>query len=198
MNLEELAALENEWLAKQPEGGFDDERDALYKRIGMYEAWQDIFHRYVALAREGDLEALKHALFLHWYGCSEPHWLNGIRGFDQELVRETLAMVDDLARNGKLDTEFEWMLPYYYFIADFYLDYFDGFDRLKKVSRKNPHRYKKGCLKSFFDNRGQLGEYWQSIQDNLIGNRKIDPEKHRRDKALHKSIEEELATEDAH
>ncbi len=175
MNLEELTALENEWLEKQPATGYIEERDALYKQIGMYEAWQDIFRQYVTLAREGEREALKRALFLYWYGCSEPHWLNGILGLDDELAKEVLGMVNDLAKKDELDTELKWMLPWYYCIAEWYLDRFDGFDELKKASKGNPFLYKKLCLESSFDNRGQLGEYWKSIQNNLTG--KIDKDK---------------------
>ena len=72
MTLEELTALEKEWLAKQPHRGFDGERHALYERIGMYDAWRKIFREYVALAREGSKEALKRALFLYWYSHRSP------------------------------------------------------------------------------------------------------------------------------
>ncbi|UCD53105.1 MAG: hypothetical protein JSW27_10770 [Phycisphaerales bacterium] len=63
MTLEELTALEDEWLAKHPSQGFMEEKDALCKQNGIYDAWRGIFAEYVALARSGDLEALKRALF---------------------------------------------------------------------------------------------------------------------------------------
>ena len=114
MTLDEITALEYEWLAKQPEGGSFEQRHALYQRIGMYGAWQSIFEEYVVLSRQGNLEALKRALFLYWYSWAEPNELSGILGLDENLVKETLRMVDDLTRKGGLDEELKWMLPHYY------------------------------------------------------------------------------------
>jgi len=169
MTLEELTALENEWLAKQPWHGYAEQRDELYKRIGMYEAWQGIFREYVTLAREGNLEALKRAMFLCWYNVSEPGWLTGLMILDSELIGEVYGLVDDLACNGRLDAEFTWMLPYYYLIADFYLR--PEFGAVVKASRQNRDLWRQACLESSFDGRGQLGEYWASIQANLKNRR---------------------------
>jgi len=177
MNLEELTALENEWLQRQPDTGWAEDRDALYKRIGMYEAWQEIFCQYVAVARKGEIEALKRALYLAWADCSQAFFLTGIMGIDDKPIKEVLSMVNELAKRGELDNELKWMLPWYYHINDGYLERFDGFDELKKVSKGNPFLYQRLCLESSFDNRGQLGEYWKGIQNNPTG--KIDKDKAR-------------------
>ena len=154
MTLEEITALENEWLAKHPYGRVKD-LHAACEQMGIYDAWRNIFEQYVILARQGDLEALKRALFLYWYSCSEPNELSGIPSLGDDLPFEVLGMINDLAQKGELDTELKWMLPYYYSITDWYIDRFEGFDKLKKIS-KEPD--------SSFDNRGQLGKYWKSIQ----------------------------------
>jgi len=156
MTLEEITALEYEWMAKHPYGRMKD-LHAACEQMGIYDAWRNIFEQYVILARQGDLEALKRALFLYWYSCSEPNELTGILMLDEGLIIEVLTMVNELAQKGELDTELEWMLPYYYSITDWYIDRFKGFDELKKIS-KEPE------LDTSFDNRGQLGNYWKSIQ----------------------------------
>jgi ubiquinone/menaquinone biosynthesis C-methylase UbiE len=154
MTLKELTALESEQLS------------TLYEQVGVVEAWQRIFREYVALAREGNLEAMKRALFLCWQNVASPGWLpNTAVLFDAELIREVYGLVNDLARNGELDSEFTWMLPYYYMIADWYLP--PEFDAIVKASQQNRYLWRQGCLESSFDGRGQLGKYWASIQANL-------------------------------
>jgi hypothetical protein len=195
VTLEELTDLENAWIGKLPKGSPEDERDD-GQETGVYAAWGKIFELYVIEARKGEMEALKRALFLYWYSCSEPNELSGIPVLDKTLVKETLQIVNDTARRGELDTEFEWMLPYYYDTTDWYIDQFRGLRRLKKVSKANRAIYMPNwdqpacyeslsepkeasarkvdldpweelCLRSSFSDRGQMGHYWKSIQDNI-------------------------------
>lgn len=163
MTLEELTALENEWLAKHPSRGFMEQRDAFLQRNGVYDAWRRIFAEYVALARLGDLEALKRALFLAWYEQAEPSPLSGLYLLDGTLKEEVFQMLEDLAARDGFDDELEWMLPYYYMIADWYL--MSGFDRVASASTRHVRLWQKRCLGRSFDNRGQLGVYWASIQE---------------------------------
>lgn len=167
MTLDQATALEYEWLAKQPCGGSMEQRHALNQRMGMYEAWQSIFQEYVVLSRQGNLEALKRALFLYWYSWAEPNQLSGILCLDENLVEETLQMIDDLARNGELDKELKWMLPHYYEDTSLYLDHLwrDQFPYLHKASEETPDVSEERCLDASYDARGQLGEYWKRIQD---------------------------------
>ncbi|UCC98183.1 MAG: hypothetical protein JSW66_20345 [Phycisphaerales bacterium] len=196
MTLEELTALENEWLRKHPKGSLED-MHALCQETGVYEAWRRIFELYVIEARKGDLEALKRALFLYWYACSEPSEFSGIPALDDGLTAEVLGMVNETAKKGRLDIELKWMLPYYYYITDWYIERLEGFCELKEVSKANREAYmpdwsqpacyeslrglqealarkldldpwEELCLKSSFSNRGQMGYYWKSVQDNLI------------------------------
>lgn len=167
MTLDEVTALEYEWLAKQPRGGSMEQHHVLNEQRRVYEASQNIFKEYVVLSRQGDLEALKRALFLYWYSWAEPNQLSGILGLDENLVEETLQMVDDLARSGELDKELKWMLPHYYEDTSLYLDHSwrDKFPYLHKASEETPDVSEERCLDLSYDNRGQLGEYWKSIQD---------------------------------
>jgi hypothetical protein len=169
MTLDEITALEYEWLKKHPARGFMEERHALFLKIGVYEAGRKIFREYVALARTGDREALRRAIFLYWYSLAEPHELSGIPELDKDLAQEVLGMVDDMLRRGETDTELTWMLPFYYSIADFYLDYYwpDQFEDVRRASKENGDLWKSLCLESTFENRGQLGKYWKGIQKNV-------------------------------
>jgi hypothetical protein len=169
MTLDEITALEYEWLQRQPDRGLMEERDALFQKIGVYEAWRRIFREYVILAGTGDKEALKRSLFLYWYSWAEPHELSGIPPLDKGFAREVLGMIDDMLHKGECDAELTWMLPFYYSVADFYLDDFgpDQFKDLRRASKENRDLYRTLCLKSNFENRGQLGKYWRSIQESI-------------------------------
>ena len=114
------------------------------------------------MAKEGNIEALKRALFILWYEWSEPNWLSGISGLDEGLVEEVLHMVNAMAKEDRLDNELRWMLPWYYKITEYYLCRADGLDDLRRFSEGDPYAYWEGCPKSSFYHRGQLGLYWGS------------------------------------
>lgn len=160
MTLDELTALENEWLSRHPVRGFMEDKDAQCERDGIYEAWRKIFAEYVALARSGNLEALKRALFLAWYEQAEPSPLSGLYLLDAEAKKEVLQMLEDLARQDQLDEELKLVLPYYYAVADWYLP--AGFNALLKASKTDVDL--RSLLSCTFENRGQLGEYWKCIR----------------------------------
>ena len=162
MNVEQIATVEEEWLNKQR--SLVGDREVLYERDGIYAAWRRVFGQYMALAREGDLEALKRAVFFVWAECSMGHLMTGIRDLDRETVRETLAIADELARDARLDAELQWMLSYYYLVEPSYIEQFEGFEALRRVSQEGPFLYRQACLDSSFDNRGHMGEYWKGKQ----------------------------------
>jgi hypothetical protein len=165
MNVKQIAAVEEEWLNKQR--GLVGDRETAYERDGVYAAWREVFGQYVALARKDDLEALKRALFFVWTQCSISHLVTGIKELDKEAVRETLDIADKLVRDGCLDAELEWMLPYYYLVEPSYLDRFEGLDALKQTSRVHLFEYRHCCLEASFEHRGQMGEYWKAQQAHL-------------------------------
>jgi len=51
-------------------------------------------------------------------------------------------MAEALAREGRLDTELTWMLPYYYSIADYYL--LCECPALRKASTENTQLWQEG------------------------------------------------------
>jgi hypothetical protein len=197
MTLEELTDLEEKWRPKYPMPAMEHERpDSQQKEV--YDAWRRIFELYVIEARKGEKEALKRALFLYWYSCDEPSELSGIPMLDEGLIIEMLGMVNDIVKNAELDIEFEWMIPYYYFMTDWYIECLEGFSELKEASKAKRATYMPNwdqpacfenlrelqealarkvsldpweelCLRSSFSNRGQMGYYWKSIQDNISG-----------------------------
>jgi len=165
MTVEQLAALEEKWLKKQR--SLVGDRETLYEQAGVFVAWQDIFSQYVALALEGDLEALKRAMFLIWAERSIARLITGLKDLDESRIQEVLTTANKLAQDGRLDTELEWMLPYYYLVERSYLDRFEGLDALKQASRQNPFLYRQRCLETSFDRRGQMGDYWKAEQAHL-------------------------------
>jgi hypothetical protein len=165
MNVDELAIVEEQWLRKQR--SFVRDRETLYEQTGVYVAWRDIFQQYVALARAGDLEALKRALYLVWAERSIARLITGLKDLDQGMMQETLEMADKLAQDGRLDAELEWMLPYYYVVERSYLDRFKNFDTLKRVSQEHPFLYRHRCPDVSFEHRGQMGDYWKAEQTHL-------------------------------
>jgi hypothetical protein len=165
MNVEQLAAVEEKWLTKQR--SLVGDREILYERDGVYAAWRDVLEQYVGLARKDDLEALKRALFFIWAECSMSPLITGLKDLGGEIIRETLGLADKLARDGVLDAELEWMLPYYYLVEPSYLDRFEGLDALKAASRLNPFLYRRRSLEASFNHRGQMGEYWKAEQAHL-------------------------------
>jgi hypothetical protein len=148
MTLDEITALEYEWLGKMPDRGFFEQRDARFQMTGVYDAWRRIFREYVGLARTGDKEALKRAAFLYWYSLSEPKELNGIPALDKELVREVLGLVDSMLQSSECDAELKWMLPYYYAVADFYLTGFGPgqSENFLRASQENKDLWMTACL----------------------------------------------------
>jgi hypothetical protein len=169
MNLDEITRLEEEWLAKMSSSsGSINERDEANETTGVYAAWREIFEQYVLLAKNGDVEALKRAFFLAWYEQAEPDWSSGIKGLDYRLIEEVFQMLDALIETGEVDLELSWMLPWYYHIAPWYLDPYDDLHTLKQASKGGWDLYREFCGDSSFEGRGQLGEYWASIQKKFV------------------------------
>jgi hypothetical protein len=167
MDLREIARLEDEWLSKMSSERFRG-GDAVFEEMGVYAAWRMIFEQYVLLATDGDVEALKRALFLTWYGLAEPSWLCGIKDLDDKLITQVFQMVNALVETDELDAELRWMLPWYYHIAPYYLDLSDDLNALKQVSRGRWDSYQELYMESSFEGRGQLGQYWRSIQKRFV------------------------------
>jgi hypothetical protein len=66
--------------------------------------------------------------------------------------------------NGNIDQELTWMLPYYYQIADWYIPKKAQAGAIVAASIDGFNLFETHLKKSDFIGRGQLGEYWRSIQ----------------------------------
>lgn len=165
MHIERLTETEEELLARMPQGGFFEMRHRYLVENGIYDEWRELFEKYVGLALDGDLEALKRALFLAWFEACEPAPLSGLFDLNEQVVVTLLEYLDSKVKRDETDSELKWMLPYYYCIADWYTPKSASVDALVKFSRQ-------GDEKSFMEHlnqkqmveRGLLGSYWCSIR----------------------------------
>ncbi len=159
--IEQLTALEQQWLRKQ----HSIRKDGLtaYEEVGVYAAWRDIFHQYARLARH-DMEALKRAIYLCWTQHSQDPRLSGVKDLDERAICRVLEAADALAKADGLDAELRWMLSYYHLVEPSYLDRYEGLDDLKRVSGHDILLYRTECLKGSFENRGHMGRYWKAKQ----------------------------------
>ena len=167
MDLVELTAEEDRLLAIVSRiTGTMEEMFQQLDDLGVFDAYRKVHLAYVDLAeRDGNVEALKRAIFLQWFRLSEPSSFTGLWEFDTNAEQKALRLLDHLVITHQLDQELQWMLPWYYFITDFYLDRFDGFEEIKCFSKENQQElWADGApTRESLKNRGQMGKYWLSI-----------------------------------
>ena len=164
MNIEKLTGVENDLLAKMPKAGNFSDRHLFLSRHGIYDQWEQVFNQYVSLALDGNVEALKRAIFFVWYQVAEPPQLSGIFNLDTVSVVKVIEYLNGLIEGGIKDSELDWMLPYYYQIADYYIPSGARADAIMLVSKKNNDQFMLRLDKTEFFNRGQLGLYWCSLR----------------------------------
>ncbi|HEY6559310.1 MAG TPA: hypothetical protein VI072_18625 [Polyangiaceae bacterium] len=149
-----------------------EEKASHLAKLGVYDQYQGIFHRYVALLGDpsAGTEALKRALFLGWYNLSEPACFTGLHLVDDGRQWICVCEVADATiGRGNLDQELAWMLPYYYDLTDFA---FAGLATQPNLAaflgRADPDGYRTAPVEQHqLRHRGQMGHYWQSIFDSL-------------------------------
>lgn len=127
----------------------------------MYDAWSEIYIKYTQPAQNGDIEALKRALFFAWYQLAEPHWLSEI---NELLENETLSIVtllEELLGRHVKDEELEYMLPHYMSVCSYYLERFYPLPNIVIASGKNSNGARSKAKDSHWVNRGQMGVYWK-------------------------------------
>lgn len=172
MTLHDIAA-EEERLVRIVEAasGTFEERVPFLERHGVFDAYAIVYRRYVELALEGDIEALKRALFLQWYVVAEPYELTGLSDADEATMVSVLRAVNRRVVSGDLDAELRWMLPWYFMIADWYLR-IDSTDVLEELgpfialSRSQSSDIGAMALDAAaFLGRGTMGYYWASVID---------------------------------
>ncbi len=119
----------------------------------IYITYNDVFKR------TKNLEVLKRIIFFQWYAVSEPLALTGIGELDATLIRNNFAVLSDFIIRQMPDNEFDGMILHYYSISDWYFNSFFDFGTLINIVLKR-HNITK--LRPF-ENRGLMGEYWNSL-----------------------------------
>lgn len=103
-----------------------------------------------------DLESLKRALFIQWYAVAEPIEFTGIGELGLENQKKNLFKIKEIILNDSYDSELVIMFKHYYDIADWY---FDSFTEFKSLISNMTIPY----IKIITENRGIMGQYWDSI-----------------------------------
>ena len=141
-----------------------------------YKAYAVIYQEYLGLALDGNVEALKRAFFIQWYGFIEPMYLTGIDFslIDSKDNDAILTEIENRIKSGVMDLEFEALLQWAYSIVDFYFEGKDTFPALtgylSRVDKAEDHLWKFDASK--MTNRGILGVYYLSILENKIDSKK--------------------------
>lgn len=164
MDIQALKKAEKFLLAKMPQSGHFEEREAFLTSHGIYEEWRSLFEQYTELAKAGDIEALKRAIFLAWYEVAEPEALSGLKDLPRREAVSLMEYLNQQLELGFQDNELKWMLPYYYMIAEWYIPENSNVNALVNYSSKNGALFKSSLQKISFEDRGLLGEYWCSMQ----------------------------------
>lgn len=143
---------------------------AQLERSGIFNRYRCVYNAYVDLALQGDLEALKRALFLCWFEVVEPSFLTGIAELDGDRSWRVLEYLEVLASTNKLDKELRWMLPYYYAVADYYFDSVleNSLPALRRFLDENKDTSLpcEELLSTTLDCRGQMADYWLSMREH--------------------------------
>ena len=134
---------------------------------GVFVEYASIHREYVELALAGNVEALKRALFLQWYEVSEPSCFTGISDLDTQARLDVFAHLERECVAKSLDPELEWMLPFYYSIAEYYMPLDGSFPTLTAFCEEHfPYGELQLPTGNVFQGRGQMGHYWESIRSS--------------------------------
>lgn len=128
-------------------------------RLGIFDEYNRIFLKYSII---DNIEALKRAIFIQWYGASEPEIYTGICNLDRVVEEKNLKKVNELILNKCLDNEFKIMLVFYNSVIDWYFASFNNIEELKTTICKS-NKVDINQI-TFMHGRGQMGEYWNSLK----------------------------------
>ncbi|MBE5318727.1 hypothetical protein IM793_06145 [Pedobacter sp. MR2016-19] len=140
---------------------------------GIFDQYRNIHKSYLQLYFRIDdeaakLEILKRMIFLNWYALVEPSCYTGIEDLDNATVSESYSILNQYLIDGKIDTEFKWMLSFYsswdYTILPFSENKLEALTAfVKGVDTSILSCPKNQLPKGVMDNRGQMGIYWISM-----------------------------------
>jgi hypothetical protein len=130
---------------------------------GVFDRYREVHRQYAALARLGDVEALRRAAFLQWFFLVEPPFLTGVADLDSSATDAVIELLELSCRAGDVDSQLRWMLPYYAAIADWWFDA----ARAPALATFCIENRPDGLVLPPADfesvDRGQLGTYWASL-----------------------------------
>ncbi|QPH40074.1 hypothetical protein [Pedobacter endophyticus] len=147
---------------------------------GIFEQYRNIHKSYLELYSRIDeetikLEILKRLIFLNWYALVEPSCYTGIEDLDNATASESYSILDQYLIDGKIDSEFKWMLSFYsswdYTILPFSENKLEALTAfVKGVDTSILSCPKNQLPKGVMDNRGQMGIYWisMSVEKKII------------------------------
>ena len=161
MILEELSYQEYELMNQISQ--LTNQKDSIelkIKELKIPESYIEIHKKY----SNSDYEGLKRAIFLQWYAVIELMCNTGIGTIDSEEEKRNMLKLNNLVLEGKLDKEFQTMISYYYSIANWYFESFNGIDILLNYLKSNNESEQQFRNLNIMTNRGQMGEYWNSIK----------------------------------
>lgn len=166
MSIEEITVEENDLLNVVRQ--FKGDMDLIFERMQkdrIFKKYSDIHREYVELAtKEKNIEALKRSIFIQWYALSEPSCFTGIRDLSEENEKRALRFLEKIIIENKIDSEFNSMLFHYKEVNNITFSQFKSYQILNEyLNNISEHNHFENLSKFLFNNRGQLGNYWQII-----------------------------------
>ena len=132
----------------------------------IFISYSNIHKSYVELSEKGNnLESLKRAIFIQWYSISEPSGFTGIGDLCETSQKKAITILDKLLLENRIDEEFILMLAHYENVNG--LIDFNMFNASKILNNHLENLLKLDLNNQYskiaVENRGQLGNYWNSI-----------------------------------
>lgn len=140
--------------------GSMEEKDIQLQDLNIYHRYQNIHIEY---SRMDNIEALKRAVFIQWYGAVEPRIYTGIGDLSKESEEISIKKLIELFESGNSDVEFRVMLRHYYSIGDWYFNAFQDINRIMELLNKTNDDLSINEIIIDTSKRGQISEYWSSI-----------------------------------
>lgn len=169
MNLEDLTVAEQELLWKvQSVTGFMEEKHKQLVQLNVYSDYAKIYGKYAELisSDERGLEALKRAIFLSWYQFAEPSCFSGLRNLPEQTTHFIYETLERRIEKNLLDLELRWMLPFYNAVLDLPFSLYPQLNHLQDFLRTaNPDLWRREIKPNDLSLRGQMGEYWMTIEN---------------------------------
>lgn len=169
MSLEDLAVAEQELFWRvQSVTGFMEEKHEKLVQLNVYSDYAKIYEKYAELisSDEQDLEAIKRAVFLSWYQFAEPSCFSGLQNLPEQTTHFIYDTLEHKVENNLLDLELKWMLPFYNTVLDLPFSLYPQFGHLQNFLRTaNPDLWKSEINQNNLSLRGQMGEYWLTIEN---------------------------------